>query len=411
MDKASEHFVHVDGRKVFYRRYGSGPAVVFLHGSPQSSRAVKPLIDAVGGGFTCIAVDTPGNGLSDPLPLVEPNAPDYADAFAKFLDALGLGRVALYGFHTGAGTAMEFLRRHPGRATCLVADGYAVWTDEERDYLLRDYLPPFDLKPDGAHLANLWSRMEEQTVFFPWFERTARGRMVYDVPSPQHIHANAMDVLNAGDNFRPPYASAFRRRGAEGLHEIQDAAVLIAAAANDPLAPHLDRLPTDLPPNFTIEKTDGDRAAALARFYEHLKAHPGDPPPAPPKAGANSDGVTHEVVKREAGGLHWSGSLGASGRPLVLLHQAGGSKRLFEPTLSKIATTRPVLAFDLPGHGDSTSIDPPSSVSDYTDAIALALSDLGVRDADICGHHLGGQIAAELGARGLAQSVGLIGAP
>ena len=67
----SRHFVTVQGnwgpRQVHYRRAGTGPTLLLLHQSPQSSREFEPLMQVWGENFTVIAADAPGYGLSDPL--------------------------------------------------------------------------------------------------------------------------------------------------------------------------------------------------------------------------------------------------------------------------------------------------------------------------------------------------------
>jgi pimeloyl-ACP methyl ester carboxylesterase len=46
--------------------------------------------------------DSPGFGLSDPLGVGEAQMQDFAEAAIEFMDALGVERAAVYGFHTGA---------------------------------------------------------------------------------------------------------------------------------------------------------------------------------------------------------------------------------------------------------------------------------------------------------------------
>ena len=92
------HFVTVNGeRQVHYRRAGKGPVVVLLHQSPTSSREHVPLIERLMNEFTVIAPDTPGNGLSDPLPGDQPLAEEYAHALAQTLEALGIERCGVFG--------------------------------------------------------------------------------------------------------------------------------------------------------------------------------------------------------------------------------------------------------------------------------------------------------------------------
>ena len=90
-------FVDIGGRQLHYRRAGAGPAVVLLHPSPQSSAFSVPFALRLARHFTAIAVDTPGYGLSDPLAgsPATPALEAYVEPLRRFLDALGLERVAL----------------------------------------------------------------------------------------------------------------------------------------------------------------------------------------------------------------------------------------------------------------------------------------------------------------------------
>ena len=105
-------------RQVHYRRTGRGPVVLCLHQSPLSSRDMLATLGHWHTRFTCIAPDTPGFGLSDPLGVARA---DFADAVVEFMDALHLERPAVYGFHTGAMIAASLAARHPDRIACAVA--------------------------------------------------------------------------------------------------------------------------------------------------------------------------------------------------------------------------------------------------------------------------------------------------
>ena len=154
-------FLNLGGRSVHFYRAGHGPTLVLLHGSPNSARALAPLMDFLSPDFDCIGFDTPGNGLSDPLFKEAPSTGDYADALLEAVDGLGLTLFSIYGFHTGAGIAAEFAARHPERIASAVLDGLACWTREEQAVMLEGYLPPFRPQWDGAHLAWAWARMSD----------------------------------------------------------------------------------------------------------------------------------------------------------------------------------------------------------------------------------------------------------
>ena len=136
----TRHFARPDGRQVHFRLAGSGPPLVLLHQSPTSSAEMATEIAAFADGFTVISPDTPGYGLSDPLPVERPELDDFATALVEFLDALNLEQVLIYGFHTGAMIGFEFARRHPERVAAAVINGLvACDADEQRD-LLASYL-------------------------------------------------------------------------------------------------------------------------------------------------------------------------------------------------------------------------------------------------------------------------------
>jgi len=87
-----------------------------------------------------------------------------------------------------------------------------------------------------------------------------------------------------------------------------------------------------------------------------------------------------------------------SGRPLVLLHGLGGTKASFLPTVAALAPKgHRVIAVDLPGFGDSdkpvgASYDAPF----FSKAVKALLDTMGIGQADVLGHSMGGRVALEL---------------
>jgi pimeloyl-ACP methyl ester carboxylesterase len=368
-------FVTVDGRRVLIRRYGRGPAVLVMHGSPQSSRAVETVCQALAArGLTALAPDTPGAGASDPLPLTEPGSADFAGALHRLTETLGLTRVGLYGFHTGAATAATFAALFPNATAALVCDGLPAWTEAERARFLADYLPPFKPTWDGSHMGWLWARMEAQTVFFPWHSTDPAERMAMAVSSPEHIHANAMDLLATGDAYRPVYRAAFTFR-AEAIADRLPTDCLIACTAADILTPHLER------PGLAGRGTVFADAPALhAAAAEHLAAHPGSVAPDRIGAGFIPVGDERLAVHRLSDG---------PGRPLVLLHDAGGSAADLTPP-----PDRTVIALDLPGHGLST--EGWTDTIDWPETVRAAMDALSLSEAEITGVGAGAVLASAL---------------
>jgi len=90
-----------------------------------------------------------------------------------------------------------------------------------------------------------------------------------------------------------------------------------------------------------------------------------------------------------------------SGEPLLLIHGIGSQWQMWEPVIEPLAREHEVVAIDLPGFGDSPPLDVPPTI----EALADAVASLRLDRPHVAGNSLGGAIALELGARGLARSV------
>lgn len=95
---------------LFYRRAGSGPALVCIHGFPTSSLDFAPLWDPLAARFEVVAHDLVGLGWSAkprrPLPVAL-----QADALESLLAALGIERAHLLAHDLGDTVAQELVAR------------------------------------------------------------------------------------------------------------------------------------------------------------------------------------------------------------------------------------------------------------------------------------------------------------
>lgn len=364
----TRHFVTVGTRRVHYTRAGSGPAVCLFHPSPCSAKRMRPQQEIFATRFTALAFDTPGFGLSDKLPLAKPELTDFADAFAETLTALGIARTAVYGNHTGAAIAVEFAARHPERCAMALADGYPAYSSGAAEDRLKRYLEPIVPKWDGSHLLWLWYRYREQHVFWPWHDHDLAHRADTDVPDADFLHQGVIDLLDAGDDYRIGYAAAFRGRGLEVLPDLE-VPVCFTLRPGDSLYKTKPVYPTT---GVWLEETPRDPLAATVREMELLSRHLGDvPPPAPDCADLKGRDTPRFVAT--AGGELMLRSMGTGRTPLVMLHEVPGSSALTLDLQAKIAEHRPVIAIDLPGHGQSSGV---SNLDAIFEAIVAPVFDL-----------------------------------
>lgn len=98
---APERFIDVGNGEVAYRRIGSGPDVLFVHGWPVSGATFRRLLVHLTPHVTCHLIDLPGAGSSrydDAAPL---SIDGHITAVRRVIDALGLSGVAVVGHDSG----------------------------------------------------------------------------------------------------------------------------------------------------------------------------------------------------------------------------------------------------------------------------------------------------------------------
>jgi pimeloyl-ACP methyl ester carboxylesterase len=96
------------------------------------------------------------------------------------------------------------------------------------------------------------------------------------------------------------------------------------------------------------------------------------------------------------------------GRPLVLLHGIGMSSDAWAAVFDRLAVQRRVIAFDIPGFGRTPGL--PEHIEPNAEAMVASLTEslrkMGIEGpVDIVGNSLGGRIALEAAAHGLARSI------
>ena len=116
-DRPAVHFTAGTPR-LAYRRQGSGPTVVFLHGIGGNSTNWDRQCRALQDRFTTIAWDARGYGQSDDY-AGDLRFGSFADDLARLLDTLSVARAHLVGLSMGARILMDFQPRYPGRAATL----------------------------------------------------------------------------------------------------------------------------------------------------------------------------------------------------------------------------------------------------------------------------------------------------
>lgn len=395
------------GIQLHYRRAGSGSPVILLHPSPQSSSFSIPMAQRLACNFTAIAVDTPGYGLSDPLPGAprSPALEDYVPALVEFLDALGIGKAAFYGNATGAEIAHLLAYAHPDRVALCMIDTAGHKEDADLNAMLAGYFPDVTPRRDGGHLLTHWDMVRSLYLFSPWQQTDRAHRLPIDLPSPAVIHEKMLDYLRAGEGYAAAYRPAFYTAKHALISRVTVPATLTRWEGKPDLSEVDELLRRGLPGNFTVlhagPSMDQRLAASenyLLQHYRNVGSSAPEPALARPAAQTASS-LQRELVDTPTGQLLVRACRAGRGTPLLALHDAGASSGSMLELLHPFVGVRPVIAIDYPGCGDSDA-NGAAAVSDllpaYAAAIVAALQALGFARVFVIGRGLGGLVAVEI---------------
>jgi pimeloyl-ACP methyl ester carboxylesterase len=116
-----------EGRRIAWDKTGSGPAVVFCHGTPWSSWLWRPFAEALSGDFTVYLWDMPGYGQSSKDAGHPVDFGVQAEAFAALLAHWGLDRPHVVAHDYGGAVSLRTHLVHGvAYASLLMADVVAI---------------------------------------------------------------------------------------------------------------------------------------------------------------------------------------------------------------------------------------------------------------------------------------------
>jgi non-heme chloroperoxidase len=101
-----------DGTEIYYKDWGTGPAITFSHGWPLNADAWDgQMLFLVQHGYRCIAHDRRGHGRSS-QPSTRNDMNGYADDLATVIETLDVEEATLVGHSTGGGEVARYIGRH-----------------------------------------------------------------------------------------------------------------------------------------------------------------------------------------------------------------------------------------------------------------------------------------------------------
>ena len=118
-------FFKYQDQSIFYKEYGQGEPLIFLHGNTASSKMSELLMPLYARDFKCILIDFLGNGQSDRVEKFSPDMwHDEALQTIALTEHLQCGKVSLVGTSGGAWAAVNAALERPDLFHAVVADSF-----------------------------------------------------------------------------------------------------------------------------------------------------------------------------------------------------------------------------------------------------------------------------------------------
>ncbi len=104
--------------------------------------------------------------------------------------------------------------------------------------------------------------------------------------------------------------------------------------------------------------------------------------------------IERGLVKISTGYVHYRAS--GQGKPIILMHSAGGSSAIFRELMAVLARKLRTFAIDHPSYGMSDHIPGNPTIVDYAKYVTEVMDGLGVKRASFLGESTSGCVAVEL---------------
>jgi pimeloyl-ACP methyl ester carboxylesterase len=204
-------FTTADGRKLTYRKMGTGPVLVCHPGGPGFSSSYFADLAGLWEKFTLVMVNPRGTGGSDrPKDSSAYEIDDYVADVEELRGHLGQERLLLLGHSHGGAVAQAYAAAHPGQVRRLVIASSLARFGPEQEAAMRAGMDKRSAQPwypdaaaalqeeqdatfvDDQQLANLFFR--EFPLYFARYEAVEAGYA--DTLRSETINADALRLFN-----------------------------------------------------------------------------------------------------------------------------------------------------------------------------------------------------------------------
>ena len=192
--QATEQFANLDGRRVYYRSFGSSKTVmVFLSGWGCDTSLWENQVPALAPHYRVLLVDLPGHGGSD-----KPDIAYTSDLFTQAVEAVVTHacapKVVVVGHSMGGMVAYEFARRRPEKTLALIwVDGtFSIPIDVDQQIAVQRKRAEEFRAPDYEEKVRAFI----DQLYIPETPTHIREKVTASILStPQHVLASCLEGL------------------------------------------------------------------------------------------------------------------------------------------------------------------------------------------------------------------------
>ena len=195
-NEAAGKFYDINGFKMYTEVYGSGPALLMIHGNNGDMSAFSKNVPYFATHYQVILADSRSQGRS-----LDPDHPltfeMMADDYAALLDAMHISSAYVIGWSDGGINALLLAMRHPEKVKRLVSTGANLWPTADA---FRPGLWDDEKKEYGAGLHKDYATAKEKNdrklFLLDWQEPHITLAQLHTIQAPSLIMCGDHDLIS-----------------------------------------------------------------------------------------------------------------------------------------------------------------------------------------------------------------------
>ena len=185
------------------------------------------------------------------------------------LAALGLGTVDIFARLTSVPLAIALAARGNLAVSQMVLDDTPLISPSARSELIELMAPPIDLRDHGGHLLEVWHRVRDHELFWPWYDRRhANARVDGPGLAPELLDQRVVATLEGRNTYQAYHRAVWREPWEELLPTLSTRCLFMAEAGDVFGAP--GQAAAHLAPAATFQARPIDGAAFAALIARYL---------------------------------------------------------------------------------------------------------------------------------------------